>query len=212
MRKVRIVIILVIIILSFFLVNKITQVSKNENVNTNQVGDKVKVSAEVLKTGRVKFKTNYHLDIEGDELLSWIDLELETNVKYNEESNKYELLNPIFIINTIACDEYEREAATIESIKYKNIYSFGVKLNQKFVEEIKVKYAKQLAEDKRVEIIKIIDRNNINIDSKRSLMKSDKEDKKIVLEYKFKEPFSFKGYFLVTFELVSDKEGYFKVD
>ena len=188
------------------------QLSKNDDVIENQIGDKVRVNAEVLERNRVKFKTNYQLDLGGEELLSWIDLELDANVEYNDEKNKYELKNPNLVINTIACDEYERKSVTIEPSKYENIHIFGVELNQKFSEEMKVKYAKQLAQDKRVEIIKIVDRYNINIDSKKGLLKSDEEDKKIVLEFRFKKPYSFKGHFLVTFQLVSKNEGYFSIE
>ena len=209
LKKLRIVTIVVLSIIALFIVTKIVQVMNKEVITSNQVGDRVEVTGEVLNTGKLKFRTDYQLD--SADILSWIDLVLETDIEYNSEKNKYELINPMLFINTIGCDEYERKNATITSSKYENIYRFGVDLNQKFSQEIKIKYAKQLAKSKNVEITKIIDKNNIGIDSIRNLVNSEEDDKKVVLEFKFKEPYSFKGYFSITFELVSDKEGYFIV-
>ena len=210
MRKLKIILVVAFIGVLFLVgINRYGKI-KNEDISFNQVGDKVKVSGETLDSGRMIFRTDCQLESAGEAVPSWIYIELEAETKYNEKSKKYELTNPKLLVKPIACEQYESNVLSMQSSKYNNIYRLGIKLNQKYSEEIKVKYAKQLAQNDNVEIIKITDNNGININSEKDLLKSNKNDESIFLEYKIKRN-SYIGYFLVSFELLSDKEGEFIV-
>ena len=189
MRKLKIILVVAFIGVLFLVgINRYGKI-KNEDISFNQVGDKVKVSGETLDSGRMIFRTDCQLESAGEAVPSWIYIELEAETKYNEKSKKYELTNPKLLVKPIACEQYESNVLSMQSSKYNNIYRLGIKLNQKYSEEIKVEYAKQLAQNDNVEIIKITDNNGININSEKDLLKSNKNVESIFLECNIQEKF-----------------------
>lgn len=206
-KKLLILILVVIIIFSGITFYNFTKTSKGYAVN--KIGSSVEVIGELIKDNEYKFHTNIQLRETEPYLSSILELNLYTQVEFDQTANKYVLKNPKLEITPIGCEQYDKQQEYLTPTGYSANYQFGIKPNQSYNQTMAVGYAKLLANNKNIKInrIKSTDSHS-KINTVSSLRRATDNNVNVVVDYNTLEQY-FSQWYSVKFNLISDKKGIF---
>lgn len=207
-KRFTILFIICIFIIGIFLVyNNISY----EGYEVNKIKEEILVDGIKLDNSKYEFNTVVEFGF-GDEenlLSSILQLNLITEMKFDEMSNKYILKNADLNITPIIGNIYSIDQKNIEGNIFTQNLETGVEVDQCFNQVMEVGYAKLLLENENVVVNEINSYSNFNINSKKDLKKIKDNSELIIVNYNNLEN-NYKSWYRITFEITPEGQGIFK--
>lgn len=210
MRRSRFILIVALIIAIIYAVFNKFYPNSGQVVKTINENEEILADYTKLSDGLERYNTVIYLKRGEDNLNGIVELEVIAKVKYNKEEKIFEMENPSFKINPIACTLSEKNGEKYERDKLIGYYRFSLKKNEEFSGVMTVSSAKALQENEDITIDEINDSLDSGITSLNILGKTKGSDKSIDLSYKNNKQY-FDIWYEISFYIDENKDGYFKI-
>ncbi|MBC8061057.1 MAG: hypothetical protein H7Y18_10355 [Clostridiaceae bacterium] len=172
----------------------------------NQCKSDIKISGTLVNGNQYNFHTFIQLGNEIPFTSSILELNLNTEIEFENKINKYILKNPKIEVNTIGCHVYTKDKQYINENQYSENYQFGVSPNETFKQTMAVGYAKLLLNDKNIKVNKVTSLESYTrINSISDLRAANDNVVKVAVDYTVLNQY-YTQWYNVTFKTISDKE------
>lgn len=206
--KKKICIFLIIITIAFLGILIYGANKKYEGYEINKVGNDILLKGELLKHSEYHFRTFVQLNKKVPLSFSILEININTKIELDKDTNKYILKNTKFEVTPIGCIQNSIENEIIDENGYSGIYTFGVKPNQEFKQLMDVGCAKLLLDNAEIKINNILSVNfDDKIDSVSTLKKTKNNSAKVTIEYSNSNKYYDNIIFRLKFKATSCNEG-----